>query len=137
MRRTAFLQFEADYDSDKETGATVLAWFKTLVEAAFRKDGRGEREGDLRIGQVRCVGDRPFNADEDPEFSKSAWRHTVEAAETDLGYWAWVFHQQHQAAERGSLEGGLNCGDCLMDRVKVVKLVNGKCPDCGADYSNG
>lgn len=29
----------------------------------------------------------------------------------------------------------MNCGNCLMERVKVVPLENGKCPKCGTDYS--
>lgn len=27
-----------------------------------------------------------------------------------------------------------NCGECLLNRVEVVALVNGVCPECGADY---
>lgn len=28
----------------------------------------------------------------------------------------------------------MNCGNCLMERVEMVKLVDGECPKCGADY---
>ena len=28
----------------------------------------------------------------------------------------------------------MNCGNCLMEDVKFVKLVNDVCPKCGADY---
>jgi transposase-like protein len=28
----------------------------------------------------------------------------------------------------------MKCGFCLMDRVKMVELVAGVCPECGADY---
>jgi hypothetical protein len=29
----------------------------------------------------------------------------------------------------------MNCGECLMSKVQIVKLVNGVCPDCGTDYN--
>ena len=28
----------------------------------------------------------------------------------------------------------MKCGDCLVRDVKMVDLVNGVCPKCGADY---
>ena len=28
----------------------------------------------------------------------------------------------------------MNCGECLMDKVKIVPLAAGKCPECKADY---
>lgn len=28
--------------------------------------------------------------------------------------------------------GGLKCGECLMERVEIVALVDGVCPKCGA-----
>lgn len=30
----------------------------------------------------------------------------------------------------------MKCGECLMRDVKFVELVNGKCPVCGADYTD-
>lgn len=29
----------------------------------------------------------------------------------------------------------MKCGECLINNVKMVDLVNGVCPECGADYS--
>lgn len=31
---------------------------------------------------------------------------------------------------------GTNCGECLIERVEVVKLVDGVCPVCGTDYQH-
>lgn len=31
----------------------------------------------------------------------------------------------------------MNCGECLVNRVEIVPLVNGLCPKCKADYRTG
>lgn len=30
----------------------------------------------------------------------------------------------------------MNCGECLMEHVRIVSLVDGRCPECGADYAD-
>ena len=30
----------------------------------------------------------------------------------------------------------MKCGECLIERVKMVELVSGQCPECGSDYRN-
>lgn len=37
-------------------------------------------------------------------------------------------------AARQAANAALNCGDCLADRAQIVPLVDGVCPQCGADY---
>lgn len=31
----------------------------------------------------------------------------------------------------------MKCGECLMERIKFVNLVDGICPECGTDYNDG
>lgn len=47
-----------------------------------------------------------------------------------------ILEEAHERVlARHVTQGGRgNCGECLMEHVKIVALVEGVCPECGADY---